>query len=282
MRSIRTLFKKAFTSVTIMVIPHDNLRALNLKVPVVGLLVSILLATIGGGYVLSLAISGLEYKAQNWAMAEKVNFYSEQFCQWDSTLTALKTVESEFRQLFSLKSREEILENVDTSFIGSLDIPDLVLEVKKTIETVDEIKDYLRIQKDIYVATPSGYPVSGNITSDYGKRADPLSGETVFHSGIDISCSPGFPIRATADGVVSHSGWTQKSGYVVVLEHGCGFSTVYAHNKTNTVKIGRKVKRGDIIGYVGSTGKSTGPHVHYEVWKDGRNVDAQQYLPRRI
>jgi murein DD-endopeptidase MepM/ murein hydrolase activator NlpD len=62
------------------------------------------------------------------------------------------------------------------------------------------------------------------------------------------------------------------------LEHGCGFSTVYAHNKTNNVKVGRRVKREDIIGYVGSTGKSTVPHVHYEVWKDGKNVNAQQYL----
>jgi murein DD-endopeptidase MepM/ murein hydrolase activator NlpD len=281
MRSIRILFKKAFTPVTIMVIPHDDLGALNLKVPVAGLLVSILLATVGGGYLLCLAVNGLEYKAQNCAMAEKVNFYSEQFGQWDSTATALKKVESEFRQLFSLKSREEVLENVDTSFVGSLEIPDLVLELKKTSETVDGIKDYLRVQKDIYVATPRGYPVSGDITSGYGKRVDPLSGETVFHSGIDISCSPGSPIRATAEGVVGHSGWTQKSGFVVVLEHGCGFSTVYAHNKTNTVKAGLIVKRGDIIGYVGSTGKSTGPHVHYEVWKDGKNVDAQQYLPRR-
>jgi murein DD-endopeptidase MepM/ murein hydrolase activator NlpD len=278
MKIIRMWLKKAFTSVTIMVIPHANFRALNLKIPAAGFVLLLLLAVIGAGYTLRLAVSGLQYKAQHHAMTEKVDFYSEQFYQWASTMIALKEVEREFRQLFSFKSREEVLENVNTSFVGSLEIPDLIKELKETVETVDEIKDYLRIQKDIYVATPRGYPVSGDITSPFGKRIDPLTGEIAFHSGTDISSKLGSPIRATADGVVSHSGWTRTSGYVVVLEHGCGYTTVYAHNKTNAVKVGQKVKRGDIIGYVGSTGKSTGPHLHYEVWKDGKSVDAQQYI----
>jgi murein DD-endopeptidase MepM/ murein hydrolase activator NlpD len=281
MGSIRTFLRKAFSSVTIMVIPHDNLRALNLKVSAAGLLVSILLSAIGGAYVVSLAINGLVYKAQHRAMAEKVRFYSEQFYQWGSTVKALNTAESEFRKLFSLKSKEAVLEHIDFASIGSLEIPDLVIELKKTVENVDEIRDYLRIQKDIYVATPKGFPVDGNITSHFGKRIDPVTGEMAFHSGIDIACSPGSPIRATADGIVSHSGWTERSGNVVVLEHGFGFSTVYAHNRANKVKLGQRVKRGDIIGYVGSTGKSTGPHVHYEVWKNRKSIDALPYLEGR-
>ena len=278
MKKLARFFKKAFTSVTIMVVPHDNHRSVNLKVPLAGIVILFLVAAVGSGYLFYLALDGLEYKAQHYAMTEKVDFYSEQFDQWDSTVTALKTVEGEFRQLFSLESKDEVLENVDTSFIGSLEVPDLVDELKKTIDNVEEIKDYLRTQKDIYVATPKGYPASGRITSPYGKRKDPFSGEIAFHSGIDISSKPGSPVRATADGVVSHSGWTNRSGYVVVIEHGCGFSTLYAHNKSNTVKIGTRVKRGDIIGYVGSTGKSTGPHVHYEVWKDRKTVNAQKYV----
>jgi murein DD-endopeptidase MepM/ murein hydrolase activator NlpD len=174
-----------------------------------------------------------------------------------------------------------VLETVDTSFSGSLDIPDIVDRLKKTTETVDEIKDYLRSQKDIYVATPRGFPVSGDITSGYGKRKDPVSGEPEFHSGLDISSSPGNPIQATADGVVSYSGWTQNSGYIVVLEHGYGYSTIYAHNKKNAVRVGQRVKTGEVIAYVGSTGKSTGPHVHYEVWKDGKNVNPFKYVNRR-
>ncbi|MBN2320248.1 MAG: M23 family metallopeptidase [Acidobacteria bacterium] len=278
MKKLAHFFKKAFTSITIMVIPHDNHRSMNLKVPVAGIVVPLLLAAFGSGYLFYLAMDGLEYKALHYAMAEKVDFYSRQFNQWGSTVTALKTVEGEFRQLFSLESKDEVLENVDTSFIGSLEIPDLIDELKKTINTVEEIKDYLSTQKDIYVATPKGYPASGRISSPYGKRKDPFSGEIAFHSGIDISSKLGSPIRATADGVVSHSGWTNRSGFVIVIEHGCGFSTLYAHNKSNTVKIGTRVKRGDIIGYVGSTGKSTGPHVHYEVWKNRKTVDAQKYV----
>jgi murein DD-endopeptidase MepM/ murein hydrolase activator NlpD len=278
MNILARLIKKAFTSITIMVIPHDNHRSVNLKVPVAVLFVTAILLAGGGGYVFSLALSGLEYKAQHQEMAEKVKFYSEQFNQWDSTVTALQTVEAEFRKLFNHETKDEVLENVDTSFTGSLEIPDLEDELKKTIETVEEIKDYLSTQKNIYVATPKGYPVTGRVTSGYGKRKDPFSGEASFHSGIDISSKLGSPVRATADGVVSHSGWTRNSGYVVVIEHGCGFSTLYAHNKSNKVKVGSRVKRGDIVGYVGSTGKSTGPHVHYEVWENGKTVDARKYL----
>jgi murein DD-endopeptidase MepM/ murein hydrolase activator NlpD len=279
MKKKHLLLKKAFTSVTIMVIPHDSGTALNLKLPLAGLIMSAMLAVIGGGYVFGLAVSGLKYKAQHGEMTAEVKYYSGQFYQWASTVESLKTVENRFRQLFSLKSKDEILENADPISVGSMEVPNLISELKKTIESVDEIKNYLRVQKDFYVATPKGYPVPGVITSHFGKRSDPFNGEAAIHTGIDISCPIRTQIRATADGVVSHSGWIENSGYVVILEHGCGFSTVYAHNTTNTVKVGQKVKRGDLLGYVGITGKSTGPHLHYEVWKNGRAINAEKYLP---
>jgi murein DD-endopeptidase MepM/ murein hydrolase activator NlpD len=282
MKKIRAFLKKAFTSVTIMVIPHDSLRAINLKIPIVGLIIMILLAGVGGAVTLGMAVSGLEYKAQHNAMAEKIKYYSGQFSQWDATMAGLKIAESRFRRLFSLGTKEEVLENVDSASVGSLDPHDRIVELRKTVESVTEIKDYLRIQKDIYASTPKGYPAEGSITSNYGKRQDPISGEDAFHSGVDISCSSNTPIRATADGIVIHSGWLDGGdGNTVILEHGFEFSTVYAHNTTNAVKAGQKVKRGDTIGYVGSTGKSTGPHVHYEVLKNGKTVDAQKYLSRK-
>ena len=114
-----------------------------------------------------------------------------------------------------------------------------------------------------------------------GYRENPITKITHFHSGIDISASSGTPIRATADGVVSYSGWTLHSGYVVILEHGFNFLTVYAHNNKNTVRVGQKMKRGDLLGYVGSTGQSTGPHVHYEIWEKGKNVNPQKFLQGR-
>ena len=274
MKRIRILFKKAFTPITIMVIPHENLRSLNIKFPAVGIFFTLILSAIGGFYIFSLAANGLEYPS----LVEKVDFYNKQFSQWNSTASALKEDEEDFRRIFSLKSRERILQTMDTAYSGSIDLQNLMAELQKSVETVDAIKDYLRIQKDIYQATPKGYPVNGNITSPFGKRENPFSKLPSFHSGIDISTSPGTCIQATADGVVSYSGRTLNSGYVVILEHGLGFSTIYAHNKKNAVRVGQKVKRGDTIGYVGSTGKSTGPHVHYEVWEKGKHVNPQKFL----
>lgn len=280
MKKIRNLLRRAFTSITIAVIPHDSHRSVNVRIPAIGAVAVLLLSACGSGYLLFLAVSGLHYKSQHYELAKKVEYYNDQFNKWDSTVTALKTVEKEFQRIFSYKTKDQVLEHVDTSFIGSVEIPDLIGELQKTIESVEEIQEYLSAEQDDYLATPKGYPVNGRISSKYGKRTDPFTGEITVHSGIDIPSSLGLPVKATANGIVSHSGWTRNSGYVVVIEHGCGFTTLYAHNKKNNVKVGDKVKRGDVIGYVGSTGKSTGPHVHYEVWKDGKTVDPKKYLTR--
>ncbi|MDI6763489.1 MAG: M23 family metallopeptidase [Thermodesulfobacteriota bacterium] len=150
-----------------------------------------------------------------------------------------------------------------------------------TMETVGEMRDYLSQQRDLYRSTPRGWPVDGRITSPYGRREHPKSGDDEFHGGVDISTVPGMPVRATADGIVSFSGWSGGSGNLVVIEHGFRFSTFYAHNKMVNVKVGQKVKRGDIISYTGSTGNSTGPHLHYEVWREGHPVNPGSYLEGR-
>jgi murein DD-endopeptidase MepM/ murein hydrolase activator NlpD len=277
MNKIYRLFKRAMTPVSIMVIPHGNPKPLRLKIPAIGILLSLLLLAVGAVQICGVVINGLKYPF----LVDQVEYYDKQFSQWNSTVTALREVETDFRQAFSLKSRDQILENIDTSYTGSIDIQTLMKELQRTVETVDEIKDYLRIQKDLYLATPKGFPVEGNVSSPFGMRENPFSGDKSFHSGVDISASPGTPIRATADGIVIHSGRTQFSGYLVVLEHGHGFKTIYAHNKKNLVKMGQTVKRGEVIAYVGSTGKSTGPHVHYEVWEKGKSVNPKKYLQGR-
>ena len=156
-----------------------------------------------------------------------------------------------------------MLETIDTEFSGSVDFTALKKELEITVATVDEIKDFLRIQKDLYLATPKGFPVKGKVASEYAKREDPIRDTPLFQFGVDISASPGTSIQATADGVVSYSAW--NSSLLIVIEHGCGFSAIYAHNAMNLVKVGQRVKRGEVIGYVGSAGRSTGPHMHYEV-----------------
>jgi len=277
MDRIRFLLKKAFTPITIMVIPHENLKSLNLKVPFIGILLFLLVLIVGAFQTYTLIVNGLKYPF----LIQKVNFYTQKFSEWNATVTALKETERDFRKIFSSKSKDKVLDTIETSYSGDIDIENLMGEIQKTAERVDEIKDYLRIQKDLYMATPKGYPVEGNISSPYGNRDNPFSGQRTFHSGVDISATPGVPIRATADGVVSYSGWTQSSGNVVLVEHGCGFTTAYAHNRSNAVKVGQRVKRGETVGYIGSSGKSTGPHVHYEVWERGKRINPSKFLQGR-
>jgi murein DD-endopeptidase MepM/ murein hydrolase activator NlpD len=277
MDRIYFLIRKALTPITIMVIPHEDLKTLNLKVPLVVIFLSLFFLMIGVIQTHRLVINGLKYPF----LMQKVNFYAQKFSEWNCTVNALKETERDFRKIFSFKSKDKVLDTIDTSYSGDIDIENLMGEIQRTVERVDEIKDYLRIQKDQYMATPKGYPVEGNISSPYGERDNPITGERTFHSGVDISATSGTPIRVTADGVVSYAGWTQSSGYVVLVEHGCGFSTAYAHNKSNAVKIGQRVKRREIIGYIGSTGKSTGPHVHYEVWEKGKRINPSKFLQGR-
>lgn len=277
MYKIKVFLKRAFTPITIMLIPHSNTRPFSLRIPSIGILVSIVLWLIGTVYVFSIAVDTFEYNR----MKMRLNYYSSQFIDLRATMLALKKAEGEFRRLFSLGTKDRVLENVDTSDSGSIDMETLKQHIEKTMETVGDIKDYLSQQKDLYMATPKGWPVDGNITSHYGKREHPKTGEEDFHTGLDITSSPGNPVKATADGIVSFSGWSGGSGNLIVIEHGFGYSTCYAHNKMNAVSIGRRVKRGDIIAYLGSTGNSTGPHVHYEVWKNGRAVNPKSFIEGR-
>src|SRR6266852_4655226 len=126
--------------------------------------------------------------------------------------------------------------------------------------------------------TPSLWPVIGRITGSFGERLDPFSGEGAFHAGLDISSEYGEPVRVTADGVVTtvemHAGY----GRLVVVDHGFGISTWYGHLSGFNAREGERVKRGDVIGYVGVSGRVTGPHVHYEVRIYGAPVNPWRYL----
>ena len=149
------------------------------------------------------------------------------------------------------------------------------------MRSVTDIRKYIAEQKDLYLATPAGWPVSGHLSSLYGIRLHPVHEEPRFHTGVDISVPPGNTVSATANVIVSFSGWAENSGIVVVVEHGRGFSTAYAHNRKALVTVGQRVVRGDPVALSGSTGISTGPHVHYEIWKNGRHTDPAGYLARR-
>lgn len=127
-------------------------------------------------------------------------------------------------------------------------------------------------------STPSIWPAIGWLTSAFGKRIDPFTGKNAFHNGIDIAASSGNPIMATADGFVSHVKREKIGGNVVILSHGGGHTTVYCHLSKFKVKPGQKVKRGDVIGLIGNTGKSLGPHLHYEVRVNGTSINPYYHI----
>jgi murein DD-endopeptidase MepM/ murein hydrolase activator NlpD len=136
-------------------------------------------------------------------------------------------------------------------------------------------------RNEVAQATPSIWPAMGWLTSGYGRRPDPFTGRPDSHPGLDISGKTGDPVYATADGRVASAGRTGDYGNLVVLEHAFGLTTRYGHLSRIGVAPGAQVKRGDVIGYVGSTGRSTSSHLHYEVWANGRPVNPLKLLVGR-
>jgi murein DD-endopeptidase MepM/ murein hydrolase activator NlpD len=127
-------------------------------------------------------------------------------------------------------------------------------------------------------ATPAIAPARGILTSGFGNRDDPVTGRRSMHAGVDISTAPGRPVRATADGVIIKAERMGQLGKAVYISHGYGLVTRYGHLSSIEVEPGQRVRRGDTVGLVGSTGKSTGYHLHYEVRENGRAVNPIAYL----
>jgi murein DD-endopeptidase MepM/ murein hydrolase activator NlpD len=290
MHNPRMFLKMIFTPITIMMVPHSRAKPVSIRIPLAGILFSVFSFFAGVIYLFTVAVHTVEY----YQMRERLSYVTTQFHELKSTIHSLKQAEREFKKLFSLKSKTDILETADFADTGSpdlktaafadtgsLDMEVLRTQIDEAMRSVSGIKQYIVEQKDLYEATPLGWPAQGHISSGYGYREHPKSGQRQLHTGMDISLPPGTKVRATADGVASFSGWTVNSGNVVVIEHGHGFSTAYAHNRENLIQVGERVKRYDAIAVSGSTGRSTGPHLHYEIWKDERHVNPSSFLARR-
>ncbi|MCX7857732.1 MAG: peptidoglycan DD-metalloendopeptidase family protein [Deltaproteobacteria bacterium] len=274
MERLRNILKKAITPITIMVVPHARTKPRRIDVPFFMIILVFTFFVVGVLYTFSTAVKSVEYRR----MKRMVQYYKNEFQSLSSTIKSIKNTETELAKLLSLKSKRKILEEFEENSNDSVDIEALKKEIEKTIETVSEIRNYLREEKDKYLSTPMGWPVLGSISSRFGNREHPLTKDNAFHSGIDINVPEGTPIKATACGIVVYSGWSYGNGNVVVIEHGHSFTTLYAHNKKNLVTVGQKVKRGETIALSGSTGDTTGPHVHYEVWKNGKPVNPEKFL----
>jgi len=146
---------------------------------------------------------------------------------------------------------------------------------------LDSVKRGVEKRQALASATPSIWPVPGWLSSNYGNRRDPFTGENDFHPGLDISADYGQPVHATADGTVASAGMNGSYGNLVVIDHGYGITTRYGHLSRFAVSGGESVHRGDVIGYVGSTGRSTSSHLHYEILVNGQLTNPMKLLAGR-
>jgi murein DD-endopeptidase MepM/ murein hydrolase activator NlpD len=169
-------------------------------------------------------------------------------------------------------------EPVDSLATLQRQIDSLRREVDLHRVSQEEIQGFFNDQRSLSGARPTGWPVKGWLTSTFGVRRDPFDGQRRMHEGLDIATRTGTPVIATAAGIVREIGTEPGYGKLVVVDHGYGYATAYGHNSRILVKVGQRVKRGDRLAAAGNTGRSSGPHVHYEVRLNGVPVNPQKYL----
>jgi murein DD-endopeptidase MepM/ murein hydrolase activator NlpD len=194
----------------------------------------------------------------------------------DSARVKEMLAKNEIRLIQSL-SNTELIENMRNQ------LNNLSLRMSFQSQSFVEITTMVKNKEKLLRAIPAIQPISNKnmkrVASGFGYRIDPLYKDFRLHAGLDFSAPTGTPIYATSDGVVQQAGFnTDGYGNKVVINHGYGFQTLYAHMVRVKAKVGQSVKRGEVIGYVGSTGKSTGSHLHYEVIKRGAKVDPVYYF----
>lgn len=226
--------------------------------------------------------------------------YAKQLDDMNKKIAGLDELEYKVRDLVSYQNGDRVVKQVavggkevdilrdyfaasdrkEQEFFDNLNETLLVMSVEldKREMSLTELVDFLEEQRLIMLSTPTIWPVRGWISSQFGFRTSPFTGRRVFHEGLDIAAQYGLDVHATAKGIVVFAG--EKSGYgnVVTIDHGYGYMTRYGHNSRLTVKVGDKINKGDVVAKVGSTGRSTGPHCHYEVLVNGIPVNPLKFI----
>ncbi|HEX3035361.1 MAG TPA: M23 family metallopeptidase [Thermodesulfobacteriota bacterium] len=186
----------------------------------------------------------------------------------------LKDIEEKLLEMEELLSKKGIKKKLS---VGGEFLPN----EESDLSYVDFIEKDLDELFSIMESFPLGTPLLGKINSGFGYRKDPFNSRSAFHSGVDIDANQGQRITATAEGMVEVAGWYGSYGNTIIIRHKYGYQTLFGHLSKIKVKKGEKVKVGDVIGYVGSTGRSTGPHLHYEMMKNGKKISPKNYLSLR-
>jgi len=224
------------------------------------------------------------YEQLRWNLAEVEDRYTDlvQKEVMIRTIFDLPEINSEERQLGiggPISPRfEKMSETEKVAMKTEVEIDRLLRLSKFEIEKYGEVEQELLDLKDRLEHTPSIWPSQGWMSRGYGMKFDPFTGYKQMHRGVDIANHTGTMVIATADGVIKTTQTSSGMGKFIVINHGYGFQTRYGHLSAIKVKPGQKVKRGDIIGLMGSTGYSTGPHLHYEIIRNGNFLDPQKYI----
>ena len=295
--------KSAAKPISVFIVPHNGLPSLRFNLPV-----ALLLAfgvfwtgiTVWAGYIAGRQFDYYVTRMDNKILRAKMDNVSQQVEKGLAYLEMTRKTDRQLREMLGMNPNliddsdsiggptasdrsdfKKLLSNKaseikETSLNNS--IFRMQEESRRRLTSYAEVTWYIANKHNASKATPSIWPVSGRITSYFGYRIAPLSIASEFHTGIDIANAPGTPVYATADGVVRYSGWANGYGLSMVLDHGFSFSTLYGHLSELLVKEGAQIRRGQLVGRVGSTGTSTGPHLHYEVWIDGAPQNPVKYL----
>lgn len=182
--------------------------------------------------------------------------------------TTTPTSDTQFTQLTATEKPEALMGRLDK----------LSAEATRQEQSLQELQAYFQDQKSLLASTPSVWPARGWVTSDFGQRLDPYTAERVMHQGLDIAAPHGKEVYAPSDGTVVFAGLEGGYGNVIVIDHGYGIKTRYGHLSRLMVKAGDKIKRGSLIAAVGNTGRSTGPHLHYEVRVNGIPQNPRKFI----
>jgi murein DD-endopeptidase MepM/ murein hydrolase activator NlpD len=294
---------------TLLIIPKHKSSVKKIDVPlslIQGILISLLVITPVVFYVL---FDYLSIKSDKAELAHLRKETKEQYAQMDKIASVVEgfAVKIEYLKQFDKKirimanlegnrykqqvlgiggpeSREDRLKSQMTKDRGELlagireDLEHLNREADEQEKSLSGLLAFLKEQKSIQDARPSIWPVRGWVTSEFGYRVSPFSGDRELHQGVDLACRYGSKVFSPADGIVTNTSYRSDLGNTITINNSYGISTDFGHLSRIAVRVGARVKRGDVIGYVGSTGRSTGPHLHYAVNLMGVPINPRKYL----
>lgn len=273
---------------TVILVPHARAklrkwRISNLQIALA--LSTLALVTAASGFVLVTSFTG----GIDSARVERLQSENQELRQanldFEKSISELQTqigdYETRTRKLAivaGLDSLESTEAGVGGDGDGGADPDFLEYRANRLAGRLDRVEEKLEERLRWISSVPSVAPVRGILTSGYGQRRDPITGRRAHHPAIDIAAAPGREVRAPADGIVTRAGRIGGLGNAVYLSHGFGINTRFGHMARLTVKPGQRVERGDVLGYVGSTGRATGYHLHYEVHVDGEAINPLGYI----